>query len=1100
MLKLTASSAMNSSKWSLRRVIGIALCVACMVLFALLAATQVVGPVSAAPQSPSILTNPITAPLLTTPTATPTVSCGLQWRIVTSDNPGSSTNGLNAVVAVSPTDAWAVGTYNNGSADRTLTEHWDGSVWTTVPSPNSGTLHNTLLAVSGVSSNDVWAMGDYYNGSVYQTLVIHWDGSVWSITSSPNIGGGYNYLLGAVALSSGDAWAVGYACFSNCQPDLDAQNLVLHWDGSAWTVVNVPNLAGQSNKLTAVAGSGPDDVWAVGEHYSCFGCVALTLALHWDGAQWTIISSPNAGSSTNNLYGVAVLSATDAWAAGRYYTGSSWRTLILHWDGTSWSVVPSPNAGGPSNYLWAISAVSANDIWAVGSWAASSGLTLHWDGSQWNLVTSPSSTGTSYLYGVSAIATNYVWAVGNTSSTQQTLTQLYNDPCLTPAPTITPGGPTFTPTLTATSTPTRTVTNTRTNTRTPTVTLTATPTNTPTQVCGLRWRLVSSDNPSSTLNGLASVAAFAPNDVWAVGTYNNGSVDRTLTEHWDGNVWTTVPSPNSGTGDNALLAVSGVSSNDVWVVGQYYTGSIYQTLTEHWNGSAWSIMGSPNFGGGYNFLLGVVALSSGDVWAVGYACFSNCQPDLDAQNLVLHWNGSAWTVVTVPNVAGQSNKLTAVAASGPGNVWAVGEHYACYGCVALTLTLHWDGTQWTIIPSPNAGTSTNNLYGVAVLSGSNAWAAGRYYTGSVWRTLTIHWDGTSWSVVPSPNAGGPSNFLWAISAVSANDIWAVGSWAASSGLTLHWDGVSWSLVASPSTTGTSYLYGVSARATNYVWAVGSSTGATQQTLTQLYDDPCGTPTPTITPTSTPTDTNTPTTTPTGTSTSTNTSTPTNTNTATITSTSTPTHCALMFSDVPPNSTFYPFIRCLACGDIINGYSDGTFRPNNNVTRGQLSKIVSNSAGFNDPQTTQMFQDVPPGSTFFDFIGRLASRGYINGYPCGGPGEQCQPGNLPYFRPNNNATRGQITKIVSNAAGFNEPPTGWQFQDVPIASTYYTYTYRLVIHNIMQGYGCGGPGEPCIPPDDLPYFRPNNNATRGQTAKIDAGAFFPGCNIPASDTR
>ncbi len=211
-------------------------------------------------------------------------------------------------------------------------------------------------------------------------------------------------------------------------------------------------------------------------------------------------------------------------------------------------------------------------------------------------------------------------------------------------------------------------------------------------------------------------------------------------------------------------------------------------------------------------------------------------------------------------------------------------------------------------------------------------------------------------------------------------------------------------------------------------------------------------------------------------------------------TATPTTCTITFTDVPVGSTFYQYIHCLACLGIINGYPDGTFKPNNDVTRGQLSKIVSNSAGFADNQTTQMFQDVPVGSTFFQFIGRLVSRGYINGYACGGTGEPCvPPGRLPYFRPNNNATRGQISKIVSNAAGFNNPPLGQQFQDVAIGSTYYTYTFRLATRNIMQGYACGGSGEPCLPPGSLPYFRPNNNATRGQTSKIDGGAFFPDCS-------
>jgi len=172
-----------------------------------------------------------------------------------------------------------------------------------------------------------------------------------------------------------------------------------------------------------------------------------------------------------------------------------------------------------------------------------------------------------------------------------------------------------------------------------------------------------------------------------------------------------------------------------------------------------------------------------------------------------------------------------------------------------------------------------------------------------------------------------------------------------------------------------------------------------------------------------------------------------------------------------------------------------------VIRGQLSKIVSNSAGFNEPQTVQMFQDVPPTgpeSTFFVYIGRLASRGYINGYACGGPGEPCvPPASLPYFRQYNNATRGQISKIVSNAAGFVDPPAGQIFEDVPPGFIFYTYTQRLASRGVMQGYLCGGTGEPCIPPDDRPYFRPFNNATRGQTSKIDANTFFPDCETPSA---
>jgi len=159
-----------------------------------------------------------------------------------------------------------------------------------------------------------------------------------------------------------------------------------------------------------------------------------------------------------------------------------------------------------------------------------------------------------------------------------------------------------------------------------------------------------------------------------------------------------------------------------------------------------------------------------------------------------------------------------------------------------------------------------------------------------------------------------------------------------------------------------------------------------------------------------------------------------TNTPTITPTSTA--CPLQFTDVPPDNPFYPFVRCLACRGIINGYTSGCetgnpcFRPFNNVTRGQLTKILSNSAGWMDtiPSTQQTFTDVPPSHTFWVYIERAAMHGAVQGYTTSPP---CTTG-TPCFLPFNNATRGQIAKIDSVAAGYNEtiPSTQQTFEDVP----------------------------------------------------------------------
>jgi len=213
-------------------------------------------------------------------------------------------------------------------------------------------------------------------------------------------------------------------------------------------------------------------------------------------------------------------------------------------------------------------------------------------------------------------------------------------------------------------------------------------------------------------------------------------------------------------------------------------------------------------------------------------------------------------------------------------------------------------------------------------------------------------------------------------------------------------------------------------------------------------------------------------------------------------TPTATPCAITFSDVDESNPFYTWIRCLTCRGIISGYADGTFRPFNDITRGQIAKMVSNAANIQDDPGDQVYEDVPNSSPFYIWINRLSNRGYMGGYPCGqDPNEPCiGPANRPYFRPNANATRGQLAKIVANAAQITGTPTGLFYTDVPEDHPFYVWIMRLTNLGVMSGYPCGGPGEPC---DDQnrPYFRPYNNVTRGQASKIVANTFLPDCQTP-----
>jgi hypothetical protein len=215
--------------------------------------------------------------------------------------------------------------------------------------------------------------------------------------------------------------------------------------------------------------------------------------------------------------------------------------------------------------------------------------------------------------------------------------------------------------------------------------------------------------------------------------------------------------------------------------------------------------------------------------------------------------------------------------------------------------------------------------------------------------------------------------------------------------------------------------------------------------------------------------------------------------------------------VAVNSTFYPYITCLTVQGVVGGYPCGGpnepcvppdnqpyFRPGNGVTRGQIAKIVAGAAGFSETPTTQTFADVPPTHTFYLWVEQMAGRGIIGGYPCGGPNEPCDPTRRPYFRPNAPVTRGQLAKIDANSAGYDDPiPADQQtFADVLPGSTFWLYAERIRLHDVISGYPCGGPNEPCDPAQ-RPYYRPGAGVTRGQTAKIVANTFSPDCDIPAA---
>jgi hypothetical protein len=566
--------------------------------------------------------------------------------------------------------------------------------------------------------------------------------------------------------------------------------------------------------------------------------------------------------------------------------------------------------------------------------------------------------------------------------------------------------------------------------------------------CSSNWNIIPIPSVVTASNHLLGVSALSLNNIWAVGNYDYSTWNGSLIEHWDGTRWSVIDNPQLS---HVLYDVKAISKEDVWAVG---TGN----FIEHWDGRQWSVVPTPDPGNLHYFFKSIASASANDIWVVGELIDDYSG---SSRTLIEHWDGTRWSVILSPNVGVGSNKLAHVAVVSTNDVWAAG-FYDDAGRYR-TLIMHWDGSAWRVAPSPNTGGGSNWLTGISALSPNDAWAVGYYLESQSQRTQTVimRWDGSQWNVVPSPNQGtGLDNSLDGVVALTGSSEWAVGSYfdaAAGRTQTLaeRWDGTRWKVERSPNFDAKpSSLHSVAVDPAGNIWSVGDYDSLYGwRTLALRYGDPCQ-----------------------------------------VTPTATPTACVVAFTDLPQGNVFYPFVRCLVCGAVVSGYSDSTFRPNNQITRGQLAKYVSNAADIEGDPSYHWFEDVPPGSTYYLFVERLANWGIVDGYACGTePGEPCvPPANRLYFRPNANATRGQIAKVVSDAARYWDPRGAQIFEDVPPDSAFYVSIQRLASRGIVNGYTCGGPGEPCGP-QALPYFRPGQNTTRGQASKMVAGTFFPGCN-------
>ncbi len=317
------------------------------------------------------------------------------------------------------------------------------------------------------------------------------------------------------------------------------------------------------------------------------------------GESWTIATSPNPGSRTDNLLGISCDRSTFCMAAGADSNTallSDQGTLVEKWSGKTWTVVSSPSPGNNGDTLDGISCTSTAWCVAVGSYTDGPGygdpLVERWNGKTWAVAPNPELPGSRFgssLNSVSCTSPSSCTAAGAyayAGDHDNTLVEEWN---------------------------------------------------------GRTWTVVSSPSPESS-NDLLGISCTGPTFCMAAGSYEqvSGTVD-TLVEEWNGKTWAVVPSPSPGASSNDLFGITCTGPTFCMAAGDdsSTTASNDQaTLLERWNGTSWAVVSSPSPGNNGDSLDAVSCTSTASCVAVGSYANGSASPD----PLVERWNGKSWAV------------------------------------------------------------------------------------------------------------------------------------------------------------------------------------------------------------------------------------------------------------------------------------------------------------------------------------------------------------------------------------------------------------------------------------------------------------------------
>jgi subtilisin family serine protease len=330
-----------------------------------------------------------------------------RWRVqpYNEDPKGGLDSWLEDVSCVSAIDCFAVGY----SGMQPLVKRWNGKGWSLqTAKPPSTAVETKLEGISCTSASHCVAVGTYREASgEWHTLAMLWNGSAWAEQGTPTptteAGTDRGYLRDVSCTSESACVAVGVHHYQISPGNEWQRTMALHWDGKKWTMITAPqaeappNPSATYNDLQAVSCDSATTCMATGFYYDNAVGQWKMLATRWTGTAWEN-KSPTSTESLSQFYAVSCTSADACTAVGMQRDGwGVWRSLAARWSGPSagWAfqTVPKPGHAGETP-LQGVSCTSPTACTATG-WRTGSDqkpLAVRWDGSVWEIQPTPKLT------------------------------------------------------------------------------------------------------------------------------------------------------------------------------------------------------------------------------------------------------------------------------------------------------------------------------------------------------------------------------------------------------------------------------------------------------------------------------------------------------------------------------------------------------------------------------------------------------------------------------------------------------------------------------------------------------------------------------------